>query len=294
MSWGGAVFTTGWILRAISTYHPSRLDLYVAQSVCIIAGPPLYAAAEYKILGRLMLYLPMHTPINPSRLLYFFIYLGALVEGLTAAGASQLAGAKGDISVYKSGGTLVSVGLVLQAVIECLFMSMVAVLHHRCQRSGMLAPNVRTTCIMLYGTSTLVLLRCIYRAIESFSTYDSLTSCSALCRALLRHEWGVYVFEAAPMTLYTYWINLIHPGRFLPHQKNQYLDVDGKTERYGPGWVEKRATWWTFFDPFDLRGRAKGQLQHEEFWLQPGRWPVCEDGSYAQRSAAKSRSGLLW
>ncbi|EXJ88203.1 hypothetical protein A1O1_05133 [Capronia coronata CBS 617.96] len=289
MCWGGAVFTTGWILRAVSTYHPTHLGLYVGQAVCIYGGPPIYSAAEYNILGRLLHYLPMHAPLNPNRVLYFFLYLGVLVEALTAAGAARIAAARGDLAVYKSGGTLISIGLVLQAVLECLFMAIVAWLHRRCRRSGMLAPNVRSLCIMLYGTSTLILLRCIYRAVEAFATFNSLTSCSHLCRALLLHDWYIYAFEAAPMVMYTYWLNIIHPGRLLPAQSNRYLDLDGKTERRGPGWTEKRATWWTFLDPFDLRGRARGQPQHEEFWLHPQSWPVCEDGSYAQRTGTKSR-----
>ncbi|EXJ86995.1 hypothetical protein A1O3_03952 [Capronia epimyces CBS 606.96] len=293
MFWGGAVFTTGWIVRCISTYHPGQLGLFIAQAVCIYGGPPIYSAAEYNILGRLMHYLPMHAPLNPSRVLYFFLYLGIVVEAVTAAGAARLAAARDDISLYQSGAVLISVGLVLQAVIECLFMGMVAWLHRRCVLSGMLAPNVRTICIMLYGTSTLILLRCVYRAIEAFSTIASPTSCLGLCRAILWHEWYVFAFEAAPMVLYTYWLNIIHPGRFLPRQSTRYLDPDGRTERDGPGWIESRATWWTFFDPFDLRGRAKGQLHHEAFWLQPEKWLVCSDTSYAQRSFAKSRPAWL-
>ncbi|KAI4743675.1 hypothetical protein E4T50_05897 [Aureobasidium sp. EXF-12298] len=88
MIWGGIVFTTGWTLRTISTYNPSNLNLYIAQYVFIYAGPPIYSAAEYSVFGRLLRYLPMHAPLNPDRVTYVFIYLGAAVEGLTAAGAS--------------------------------------------------------------------------------------------------------------------------------------------------------------------------------------------------------------
>lgn len=287
MFWGGAVFTTGWILRTISTYNQRNMGLYIAQSVCIYGGPPIYSAAEYNILGRLMHYLPMHAPLNPSRILWFFVYLGILVESLTAAGAARIAAARDDPSLHKSGGILISVGLVLQAVVECVFVGMVALMHHRCVRAGMLARNIRTLCIMLYGTAMLVLLRCVFRAIEAFSTYTatSPSECGSLCRTFLNHEWFIYALEAAPMVLYTYWLNIIHPGRFLPRQRNRYLDIDGKTERWGPGWIDKRSNWQTFMDPFDVRGRAKGEVGHEKFWLEAEKYPVCEDGSFALASA---------
>lgn len=162
---------TGWIMRAVSSRNLENIPTFIAQTVLIFAGPPIYAAAEYNILGRLMHYLPMHALLNPSRVLYLFIYLGAAVEGLTAAGATLMSSATVGSSNYSSGGVLISVALVLQGVVECLFLSMVALLHHRCVRGRMLAPNVRMLCIMLYGTSSLVLLRCIFRAVQAFSMY---------------------------------------------------------------------------------------------------------------------------
>jgi len=125
----------------------------------------------------------MHAPLKPGRVLWFFVYLGIFVESLTAAGAARIAAARYDLSLYKSGGTLISIGLILQAVVECIFMVMVALVHYRCVRSGMLPHNVRTMCIMLYGTSTLILLRCVFRAVEAFATFSSPTSCSSLCSA---------------------------------------------------------------------------------------------------------------
>lgn len=153
MFYGGAVFTAGWILRIASSYDPGNIKLYIAQTCLILGGPPIYSAAEYNILGRLMHYTPMHSPINPSRVLYFFIYVGAAVESLTAVGAVRLSAAKGDLDLLKNGETFISIALVLQGVVECLFMSMVALVHYRCARAKMLTPKVHTICLMLYGTS---------------------------------------------------------------------------------------------------------------------------------------------
>lgn len=80
------------------------------------------------------------------------------------------------------------------------------------------------------------------------------------------------------MIFYTFWLNWMHPGKLLPRDRNRYLDPDGKTERTGPGWIDKRFKWETFADPFDLIGTLKGCPSHEKFWLEPQKWPeVCED-----------------
>ncbi|KAI5211556.1 hypothetical protein AUEXF2481DRAFT_65794 [Aureobasidium subglaciale EXF-2481] len=274
MLWGGAVFSCGWILRSISTYHPANLNLFIAQYIFIYAGPPIYATAEYSVLGRLLSYVPMHTPLHPERVTYVFIYLGAAVEGLTAAGASLVATTNADqLSIRQTGYTLISVSVVLQGVVECVFIGIVALIHVRCRRSHMMTRIIRRSCMTLYGTSTLVLVRCIFRAIESFTTFSTGGQCDGLCRQMLFHEWYLYVFEALPMVLYTFWLNWRHPGSLLPREKNVYLDQEGLVERLGPGWVDKRSKLHTYMDPFDLRGFMGGCPNHEEHWTQGERWP---------------------
>lgn len=287
MVWGGLVYFTGWILRCISSYHPTNLNLFIAQTVFTYAGPPIYSAAAYNLVGRLMHYLPMFASLNPYRVVYFFIYLGALVEALTAAGAARLASAGDDLDRYQSGGTLISVSLVLQAVVELSLVAMVATIHYRCVRANMLTRNVRIVCFTLYGTSTFVLLRCIFRAIESFSTYSS-KECSGICESITQHEWYIYALEVAPMVIFTYWINLLHPGRQLPSDRNRYLDSN-KIERLGPGWTDNRSALMTFIDPLDFAGLLKGEASYEKYWLQPESWPICEDGSFTDGTASNAK-----
>ncbi|OKL60942.1 hypothetical protein UA08_03717 [Talaromyces atroroseus] len=292
MSWGGAVFTIGWITRCISSYNTSNVDLYIVQTVFIYAGPPIYSASAYNILGRLLYYLPMHAPLHPGRVTIAFVYMGAAVEALTAAGASTMASNTTDLAAYQNGGTLISAALVLQAVVEGLVVSVICMVHFRTKRvAHSTPPNVQRLCITLYGTSFLVILRCICRAVESFTIYSSILSCAeGNCSPILTHEWYLYSFEAAPMVLFTYWLNIMHPGICLPRQNKRYLDLDCKTERLGPGWVDRRSKWQTFVDPFDLSGMLSGQPNHESFWLLPEKWPVA-DGSFAQGTASNV-SGL--
>ncbi|KAK4892176.1 hypothetical protein LTR27_009360 [Elasticomyces elasticus] len=287
MFWAALVFMTGWILRCVSSYHPANRNISIAATVFIYAGPPIFSAAEYNVLARLMYYLPMHAPFNPGRALLFFIYLGSAVESLTAAGASLYATSRGgaDKNALITGGTLISVSLALQAAVECIFISLVALMHYRCARAKTLPYNVRSLCFMLYGTSTFVLLRCIARAIESFSTETS-THCNGVCRLVLFNEWYLYVFEAAPMVLYTYWINLVHPGRLLPTDKHRYLDPNGVTERMGPMWVDQRSAREKLMDLLSLGVAMRGRIMtREAFWLQPEKWEVASGGSFAEGTA---------
>ncbi|KAI6884379.1 hypothetical protein KC360_g4260 [Hortaea werneckii] len=283
MFYGGTVFTVGWILRAVASYYQENLGLYISQIVFILAGPPIYAAAEYNILGRLMHYLPMHAVFHPGRVFFVFVYVGVMVESLTGVGAGQLAGGVPGSTQYTVGGILIGITLILQGCVEITFSTIVAVIHYRAWRAGNLAPNVKRVCIMLYCTSALILIRCIFRAIENFTEY--LSDCGPgvyHCGYFATHEWYLYVFECVPMVIYSYWLNIQHPGRFLPLEHKRYLDLDGVTERMGPGWIDKRSRWQTFLDPFNCGGHMSEEAR---FWERPEEWPVCDDGSFALRTA---------
>lgn len=235
-----------------------------------------------------MNYLPMHAVLNPNRVLIFFVYVGAAVEAITAAGAAKNATAGSNLEEYKSGGELIAAGLVLQAVVECLVVGIVATVHVRAARTRMVPRNVQTICITLYGTSTFVLLRCIFRAVESFEMFGN-RGCVENCGPILSNEWYLYAFELGPMLIFTYWLNLLHPGRFLPRDKSRYLGIDGRVERIGPGWIDHRDRWETFVDPLDIEGMIKGQPSHEKYWLRPEEWPVCQDGSFTEGTASNKK-----
>jgi hypothetical protein len=158
----------------------------------------------------------------------------------------------------------------------------------------MLTPNVRALCLMLYGTASLVFIRCIARTIDSFAT-ETLDPdhCNATCRFLITHEWYIMVFEAVPMAIYTIWLNIMHPSKYLPRTKTRFLDLDGKTERLGPGWQDRRSTWETFLDPLDMINTWRGQPSHEKFWLRADLHPITSDGSFATGTASNADRSLL-
>lgn len=77
MFYAGVVFTTGWIARVLKSYDTSSLNPCILQTVFILAGPPIYSAAEHNILSRLTSHVPMHAPLHSRRVYIFFIYFGA-------------------------------------------------------------------------------------------------------------------------------------------------------------------------------------------------------------------------
>jgi hypothetical protein len=222
----------------------------------------------------------MHIPLHPDRVVYVFIFVGVVVEALMGTGASLVSVARVEHhGGYKTGTILLAVAFLLQAFVEFAIFCFVVVIHRRCLKSGTFPKSIQRLCILLYGTSILVFLLCLYRVIEVFGLYTfyDTGSCRGLCATLAFQEWYLYNIESAPMIVYTLWLNLMHPGILLPSNQNVYLDIDGKTERIGPGWIDSRSRSETFVDPFDIRGRMKGTPAHEKFWLEPQRWPRVVD-----------------
>jgi hypothetical protein len=178
-------------------------------------GPPLYAAAEYFILGRLIAYLPYHAPIHPGRVLSTFFILSMIVETLTANGAANSAGTGRTQSQRTAGLNCLKAALIVQCFVEVLFFSLVATVEYRCRRAKCFPRNVRAVCYVLYLTSSMILVRCIVRTIEGFED----AKCSPgnpLCGYIALHEWVIYVFEIGNITLFVVVLALFHPGRFLP------------------------------------------------------------------------------
>lgn len=273
MAWATSVWVAGFVCRAISIYNPQAVGIFIAQFALIITGPPLYAAAEYFILGRLFAYLPYHSPIHPGRVLSTFLMLSAVVESLTASGAANSAGSARKPSQRTSGLDCVKAGLLLQATIEAGFFSLVVLLEFRCRQARCFPRNVRTVCYVLYVTSLMMLLRCIIRTIEGFEAAacdPNRPGYNGYCGPVQRQEWFLWVFEVANITVFVALLAFMPPGRYLPRSTKIYLDpYDGLTERIGPGFskVERRSLLVTVIDPFDMVGiiTCKGK-RVEKFW----------------------------
>ncbi|KAF4554100.1 RTA1-like protein 7 [Elsinoe fawcettii] len=300
MTWASTVWVAAFICRAISVRNVQSVSIFIAQYVMVLAGPPLYAAAESFILGRILAYLPYHAPIHPGRVLSTFFVISVLVEVLCNTGASKSIGRADpdDAEQIKVGVAMYKAGFVLQCVLESSFMSLTAYVHFKAKRTGTLTKNIRTMVYMLYLTSSMILLRTIVRTIEAFEKTQCAPSRDnplGYCGYLSTHEWPLYVLECANVTLFVCFLTYFTPGAYLPKSHKVFLDpLDGKTERLGPGFqaAEKRPLFATALDPFNLVGIVTGRgHKMTNFWEE--QWPeyvgqaIPKDGEEVRASNGK-------
>jgi hypothetical protein len=292
-TWASVTWLAGFVTRAVSVFNPSNIALFIAQYVLVFVGPPLYAASEYFILGRLLAYLPYHAPLHPGRVMSTFLMLSAAVESLAASGAASMVSAKATPEQRASAITRIKASLILQEALEACFFGMVVLVEYRCRKAGSFPRNVRIMCRMLYITSFMMTVRCIVRTIEGFEATDcdpTKPGYKGYCGPVQHYEWFLWVFEVANITVFIALLAIFHPGRYLPSNEEQYLDpADGVTERIGPGYsaADKRAWWVTVLDPFNMGGLITGKgAAVDRFWEQEN--PVAE-----KNFAAPKTKGLV-
>ncbi|KAI9803964.1 MAG: hypothetical protein M1833_000245 [Piccolia ochrophora] len=262
LPWAALIFAAGFAMREWGAYEYDNLNVFISSIVLILAAPPLYAAAEYVILGRLLYYVPWLSPIHPGRVITTFLGLGAVTEALTANGAAIFANRSNSLSKIKLGSDLIKAALILQALIEVGFLALVAVFYSRCKNASVSNAKMRKVVYLLFGTSLLILARCIFRVVEVFESQPGEEP-----GAITKNEWPFWVFETGLMIICTYWLNWHHPAQYLPKNFKLYLSsIDKTTEIEGPGWVDKRPLIVTLFDPFDLVGLAMRSDEKNRFW----------------------------
>lgn len=286
MTWATSIWIAGFVCRSISVYQVQNVGIFIAQFVLIIMGPPLYAAAEYFILGRLMAYLPYYAPLHPGRVFSTFVILSLIVESLTANGAANSSGTGRTPSQVKNGLDCLKAALILQCFIEAFFFSLVARLEYRCRQAKNFPRQLRPVFYVLYITSLMILVRCIVRTIEGFEA----AKCShdrnpkPYCGTVQKHEVFLWVFEIANITLFVTLLAIFHPGKYLPRSSKIFLDpVDTITERVGPGFskADKRPMLVTIIDPFNFYGIITGKgMTMTKFWEEEQ--PVYDGGDIKQ------------
>jgi len=263
----------GFVTRAITTFPIQDpvvyVSLFISQYVLIFMGPPLFAASESFILGRLLAYMPYHAPLHPGRTISTFVILNAIVEALAVNGAIRSSSQDTTDSQRAVGHKLVEASLILQMVIEICFITLVTIFERRGRRAGQFPRNARVLCRVLYITSLMMMVRCVVRIIEGFQ----ISACPGLaqlwCGAIRRNEWYLWTFEVANIELFVAALALWHPCRYLPNDQRVYLDpVDHETERMGPGYgkADKRNFFVTLLDPSGIVGTWRDKDNMDRFW----------------------------
>lgn len=284
MTWAASIWVAGFVVRAISVWtieNQQNVALYVVQYIFILMGPSLFAVAEVFILSRLLAYLPYHSPVNPTRVIPGFIFLSTVVESLIGAGAGISSSPSNSASNRQTGVGLAGAGLVLQCLIEVLFMSIVAAFQLRTARAGHNTRRIVTVCAVLYVTSAMMLVRCVIRAAQAFEELGC-NNHFGMCGTIAENEWFEWVFEVGNITLFIVLLAVFYPRKYVPAGVNVFLDpIDGKTERLGPGFSRGSRFWIvTITRPFDIPDR---------FWERS--WPAVDEAeAFAKKQGSGSES----
>lgn len=231
---------------------------------------PLLELQNYRILGRILYYVPYHSPIHPGRVLTTFGFISGIIEALNGWGASYSANQSLTNKEIETGHALIKASLLLQIMVAVLFMALVAIFYRRCTIGGISNESLNQSLCTLCISIILILSRTIYRVVEYFSVAElrygpNLDPTSI--KAVVRYEWYFYVFEATVMLINITMFNVRHPRRYLPKNNRIYLAPDGATDIEGPGYKDPRKFWQTLFDPLDIRGMVSGRgRKTERFW----------------------------
>ncbi|KAK7730185.1 hypothetical protein SLS57_001847 [Botryosphaeria dothidea] len=257
LPWAALLMSVGFAMRLAGAYHIKDLGIVIASNVLVMSGPPVYAASNYLVLSRVLFYVPYLSPMHPGRILSTFLGLDVIIEALIANGAVRVTNSSLTNSEREDGEIMVKASLITQAVIFLILIALAIQFHIRAQRTGVLNNKLRTVLIVLYTTSAIVTIRCIFRIVEFFEGYSGM---------LFTHEYFFYIFEALLMFLNTLILNFWHPGARLPASNEVYLSQDGMTERRGLGWGDQRPWIVSFLDPFDIVGLVRGHDKRTKFW----------------------------
>ncbi|CDM33896.1 hypothetical protein CBS147339_7699 [Penicillium roqueforti] len=268
LPWSALLFTGGFITRTIGAFGQwGNIGVYIASTVLLLAGPPVYEGANFFILGRILYYIPYHSPIHPGRVFTTFIALGVAIESITANGAARVASSNSSVSSQNIGKALLKAALIMQIVLMTGFVALAGRFHFNCARGGVLNHKIKHALLVLYCSCTLITIRTIYRTVEYF-TAASLNAYTDLenISPVLKQEWYFWIFEVVLMYSNTTLLNVFHPMRWLPRSNKIYLAEDGVTEIEGPGYDDPRHWLQTFVDPFDIYGLIVSRGKKEKYW----------------------------
>ncbi|KAI1802500.1 RTA1 like protein [Daldinia bambusicola] len=221
----GCLFeAVGYVGRALSSpeYPNFTMNPYIIQSLLLLLGPTLFAASIYMILGRLVVLLEAdsYSLIKPRWLTKFFV-LGDILSFFTqGAGGGLLTQAKSMDDLRRGESTIIG-GLCIQILFFGFFMVVTFVFHRRISkkptRNALALPTPwRKLILVLYLSSTLIMIRSVYRVVEYVLGSDG---------ELLSKEAYLYCLDALPMLVVALAYIWFHPSRVVSRDKQGQISV---------------------------------------------------------------------
>ncbi|KXJ89464.1 hypothetical protein Micbo1qcDRAFT_184617 [Microdochium bolleyi] len=301
----GLLYTVGFVFRCLGAWDYGDLIKYIVSICLTFAAPPLNELANFYLLGRILYYIPYHSPIHPGRVLSTFAFLSVVVESLSGWGASYMANQSLTRAQQAVGYNLLRAALVIQLGVIALFLGLATYFYATCRRHGIRSHSVNQAMANLYASNALILTRCLFRTVEFFEIegvdWHAVAADPAAVSPIVRYEAFFYVFEASLMLCNMVLFNVRHPRRWLPKSTKVYLARDGVTEIMGPGYKQDRNILLTIIDPFDIASKVTGRDKTSRFWevdeagqVQQGSGAVAggRGGSGSSQSSARPKGAV--
>ncbi|KAI1514106.1 RTA1 protein [Pyrenophora tritici-repentis] len=212
---GAVCETAGYTARTFSHYNNTAWGPFIVQGVLTLVGPLWFAAGIYVVFGRVMVVAGGGKSVGfvgPRWCTRVFVgadVLTLIVQGL----GSSIMGTM-QLSLAIAGSKIVIAGLALQVATFLVFLTAALDFQWRMLRKQTTSastvekgpPVWRKTLYVLYGVSTLILLRCVFRLVE----YSMGNAAYAMA-----HEWTLYCFDALPMVAVLVVLAVLRPERCL-------------------------------------------------------------------------------
>jgi hypothetical protein len=221
-----SVSIVGYVGRIISINNVTASSPFIMQSVLIVLAPAFFAATVYMTLGRVIAFVNVpHLSIIPQRRLTTIFVLGDMLSFFVqGGGAGFMAGSSAN--AHSTGSLIIVGGLVVQLLFFGIFFVALIVFDVRCRRQSLTKRLVSThgitrlhwhsVVVALYIASTLISIRCVFRAVEFATGFDGY---------LQSHEVFFYVFDAVPMVATMAVFNIVVPGFALKGEMIKFEDV---------------------------------------------------------------------
>ncbi|KAM0283758.1 hypothetical protein ACHAQH_002347 [Verticillium albo-atrum] len=221
---GGVFEVVGYGGRSAAHNSTGTLIPYILQSTFLLLAPILFAASLYMTLSRIIRAVDAAhcSIIRPRWLTRIFVFGDAFSFLVQASGAGlRVQAGQADSDTDPNLGTNIIVGgLIFQIAIFGIFIVTALQFNRKFKRDAnvSLARDIpwQQSLNMLYITSALVMVRNMFRVAEYAMGSDGY---------LLSIEWGVYIFDAALMTLTMTFFFLWYPSK-LKNAKLHSSDVE--------------------------------------------------------------------
>ncbi|ODN84437.1 hypothetical protein L202_00387 [Cryptococcus amylolentus CBS 6039] len=238
----------GFVLRVVFRQDVHQLTVYIVANLFVILPPCAFLAADYILLGRLVVYLNAGhciRPFNAKRVSTIFIISDVITFLIQASGGGL--SASGSESSADLGSKLFLVGIAAQLVSFCLFTILYVMFGIRAYRDKSIwdTPNWKPLYFAMAPTCLFFIIRSVFRAVELSQGYIGY---------LATHEGYLLALDTLPLLLGVGIYCWFWPSRYIQFERNPFKN---------PGYVARGESSEGAEHAYSLRAYGSGQGEGE-------------------------------